>query len=163
MFERSDRYLGLGCIVVSIAAFLSASKWKVMFATDPAGPGAIPMILCVGILIVGVILIAGSLLMKQKETAHTPFCTAKELRLILALTASCLFYILLLPHIGYLLATPLLVAAVLLIVGLRTPKVILMVSVLGTIVLFLIFYSLLKVNLPLGFMRELIGGLPLRW
>ena len=87
----------------------------------------------------------------------------KLLCMILALTASCLFYILLLPHIGYLLATPLLVAAVLLIVGLRTPKVILMVSVLGTIVLFLIFYSLLKVNLPLGFMRELIGGLPLRW
>jgi len=163
VFERSDRYLGLGCIVVSIVGFMSASKWKVLFATDPAGPGAIPKILCGGILIVGVILIAGSVFMKQKEGAAAPFCTAKELRLTLAMTASCLLYILLLSRIGYLLATPLLVAAILLIVGLRTPRVILMVSVLGTIVLFLIFYSLLKVNLPLGFMRELIGGLPLRW
>lgn len=163
MFERSDRYLGIGCILVGALGFLSASKWKVMFSTDPAGPGAIPKILCSGLLILGVILIAGSFATKQASEGAEPFCTKPELTLTLALALCCLIYIVVLPYLGYLLSTPFLAAAVMLLCGVRRPKTLVLVSLTGTLVLFLIFYSLLKVNLPLGFMKDLINGLPIRW
>lgn len=163
MFERSDRYLGTGCLLVGALGYLEASKWKVLFATDPAGPGAIPRILCVGFGVLGLILLAGGFTVKKTELAEVPFCTVKEMKMTLALALVCLAYIVVLPILGYLLSTPLLLAAILLTVGVKTPKTIVLISLIGTIVLFLIFYSLLKVNLPMGFMKKSIDALPLRW
>ena len=129
---------------------------------DPAGPGGIPKILGTGIAIIGVILIAGSFLMKDKRK-EKPLFTRKELIITVALIAICLTYILLLPHLGYLVLTPLLIAGILLALGSRKVKSILLISVVSTLVLFLLFYSILKVNLPLGFTETLIEGIGLRW
>ena len=163
MFERSDRYLGTGCLLVGAMGFLEASKWKVLFSTDPAGPGAIPRILCVGFGILGLILLAGGFSVKKADNAEEPFCTVKEMKLTLVLAIVCLAYIVVLPIIGYLLSTPLLLTAILLTAGVKKPKTIVLISLIGTVVLFLIFYSLLKVNLPMGFMKKFIEALPLRW
>lgn len=162
MFIRNDRYLGLGCVILGIFAYISATKWRVMMGADPAGPGGIPKILGTGIAIIGVILIAGSFLMKDKRK-EKPLFTRKELIITVALIAICLTYILLLPHLGYLVLTPLLIAGILLALGSRKVKSILLISVVSTVVLFLLFYSILKVNLPLGFTETLIEGIGLRW
>ncbi len=157
MFDRTDRYLGIFFILFGGVCLHSASKWPVMFASDPAGPAAIPRILCVGIMVLGLILSVGGFF--KKEKAEKPLITGVELRVLGGLTAACIVYILLLQVIGYLLATPLLIAAILLICGDRSVKRIILLSVIGTLVLFLLFYSLLRVNLPLGFMRKAIGAI----
>lgn len=162
MFERNDRYLGLGCIILGIFAYMAASQWKVMVGADPAGPGGIPKILSVGIAAIGIILIAGSFLMKNKQK-EKPLFTRKELMITVSLLAICLVYILVLPYIGYLLATPLLIASILFSLGSRSAKSILLISAITTLLLFLMFYSVLKVNLPLGFMLPFIKSLGLRW
>lgn len=162
MFERNDRYLGLGCVILGVFAYMAASQWKVMVGSDPAGPGGIPKILSVGIAVIGVILIAGSYLMKNQQK-DKPLFTRKELMIAVSLTAICLVYILVLPYIGYLLATPLFIASILLSLGSRKAKSILLISVIATLVLFLMFYSVLKVNLPLGFTLPFIKSLGLRW
>ncbi|MEL7602655.1 MAG: tripartite tricarboxylate transporter TctB family protein [Bacillota bacterium] len=161
MFERNDRYLGLGCILLGVAGYISASKWKVMLGSDPAGPAAIPKILCVGFILIGLILLVSSLLMKNPE--KTSLFSKGDLYILLLLTAISFAYLIVLPFIGYLLATPMLIAGILLSLGIRNVKTIVLVSVIGTLVLFFLFYSALKVNLPLGFMKKFIAGLGLRW
>ncbi|MBQ4253490.1 MAG: tripartite tricarboxylate transporter TctB family protein [Erysipelotrichaceae bacterium] len=154
MFDRTDRYLGLAFIALGGACFWSATTWPMYFASDPAGPGAIPKILSVGIMVLGLILTVGGFF--QKKKAEKPIITASELRVVGGLTAASIIYIILLQFIGYLIATPLLIAAILLICGMRNVKQIVLISLIGTLVLFLLFYSLLRVNLPLGFMRKFI-------
>ncbi|MBQ9563397.1 MAG: tripartite tricarboxylate transporter TctB family protein [Lachnospiraceae bacterium] len=156
MFDRTDRYLGLGFVLLGGICFYSATTWPMYFASDPAGPGAIPKILSVGIILLGLILSVGGFF--QKKKAEKPLVTVVELRVIGLLSAACIVYILILPLIGYLLATPLLIAAILLICGSRNVKQIVLISLIGTLVLFLLFYSLLRVNLPLGFMRKFINS-----
>ncbi len=132
-----------------------------MLGSDPAGPGGIPKILAAGIAIIGVLLIVGSFLLK-KEGKGKPFFTRSELLVTVALTAISVAYILLLPVLGYLIVTPLLIASILVTLGRRKPLPIVLISVIGTLVLFLLFYSLLRVNLPLGFMRTTIDSLGIR-
>ncbi|MBR6114334.1 MAG: tripartite tricarboxylate transporter TctB family protein [Oscillospiraceae bacterium] len=156
MFDRTDRYLGIVFMLFGGVCMHSASKWPVMFASDPAGPAAIPRLLCAGIILLGLILTVGGFM--KKEKAEKPLITGVELRVLAGLTAVCIIYILLLKPIGYLLATPLLIASILLICGDRSIKRILLLSLIGTLVLFLLFYSLLRVNLPLGFMRKAVSS-----
>ena len=132
-----------------------------MLGADPAGPGGIPKILAAGIAGIGVLLIVGSFLLK-KEGKGKPFFTRGELLVTVALTAISVAYILLLPVLGYLIATPLLIASILVTLGRRKPLPVILISVVATLVLFLLFYSLLRVNLPLGFMRTTIDSLGIR-
>lgn len=157
MFNRSDRYIGLGFVVFGAYMFYLSTTWPANYSSDPAGPSAIPKILCVGLMILGAILAVGGFGVKVKS--EKPMVTKDELVLTGCLTAACILYIVILPIIGYLLATPLLLAAILWLVGTKKPKTLILVSVIGTIVLFLLFYSLLQVNLPLGFMKRFISAI----
>ena len=156
MFERTDRYIGVGLIAFGIFMYHVSTTWPLNFSADPAGPAAIPKILCAGLVILGAILVVGSLGVKTKST--TPFVTRDELIITGVLTAVCILYLVILPYIGYLLATPLLLASILVCVGSRKPKTVILVSIIATLVLFVLFYSILQVNLPLGFMRKFVSG-----
>ncbi len=157
MFDRSDRYVGLGFIVLGALGIFSASQWKVLYSADPAGPTAIPIILCVGIIIMGAILLVGGLFVK-KTADDKVIATKKEIILVTAIALSSLLYIMLLSVLGYLIMTPLYVASILVLVGSLKPKTVVLISVITTLVLFIMFYSLLRVNLPLGFMRGFISS-----
>ena len=157
MFNRSDRYIGLGFVAFGVIMYYLSTTWPMNFTADPAGPAAIPKILCAGLAILGLILCFGGFTVKNKDEA--PLITKSEAIITGALTAVCLAYILILPIIGYLLATPLMLAACLWIVGTRKPKTVILISVIGTLVLFVLFYSLLQVNLPLGFMKRFISAI----
>lgn len=157
MFERTDRYVGLGFVVLGALCFYDSTGWKKSFASDPAGPAAIPKILCIGLILLGLVLAIGGFLCKKKPEGR--FITGQELITTLVLCGICVAYILLLKIIGYLLATPLLIASVLVTVGMRKPKPIILISLITTIILFFLFYSLLRVNLPLGFMKKAISSI----
>ena len=154
MFERTDRYVGIGFMAFGALMFYLATTWKANFTADPAGPAAIPKILCAGLIILGAVLTIGGFGVKTKS--EKPIITKDEAITIGLLTAACILYIVLLPVVGYLIATPLLIAAGLVIVGSRKVKTIVMISVITTLILFLLFYSILRVNLPLGFMKNFI-------
>lgn len=154
MFERTDRYVGIGFVAFGAIMYYIATTWKANFTADPAGPAAIPKILCAGLIILGAILAIGGFRVKTKS--EKPVVTKDEAITVGLLTVACIAYIALLPLVGYLIATPLLIAACLLIVGSRNVKTIVLLSLIGTLVLFLLFYSILQVNLPLGFMKNFI-------
>ena len=157
MFHRSDRYLGIGFMLFSIFMYYISTTWPMNFSSDPAGPSAIPKILCVGLCILGLILTVGGFGVKAK--GNKVLFTRQELIITGALTIASIIYINILPVIGYLLATPLLIASILWFVGTKKVKTIVLVSIIGTLVLFLLFYSLLQINLPLGFTKKFISSI----
>ncbi|MDY4033205.1 MAG: tripartite tricarboxylate transporter TctB family protein [Pyramidobacter sp.] len=163
MFERNDRYLGLLSIICGIIGYLAASKWKILMAADPLGPSGVPKILSLGFVILGIILMGGTLFLSTNTKKERENSSRQNFSLIFLLVIICFAYLVLLPYIGYLLATPLLILGVLIAIGGIPLKTVLSVSILGTIVLFIVFYSLLKVNLPLGFTKEYVALLPLRF
>ena len=158
MFEKSDRYVGIGFVLLGIICFYSATQWPMSFASDPAGPGAIPKILSAGLVVLGLILAIGGFLTKKKP--EEKLVTRQELVLTLIMTGICVAYIILLPIIGYVIATPLLIAAILFTVGSRKWTTLVFVSLGASLVLFVLFYSLLRVNLPLGFMKNMLRWVP---
>lgn len=162
MFEYKDRYLGIMSIVCGIAGYTAANKWRVLMSADPIGPSGIPKILSVGFIILGIILVLGSIssYAKNDETTHLSW---QNFVLTVTLSLVCFVYLIILPYIGYLLATPLLLAIIMFTVGDVPLRTNLLVSIFTTVVLFVVFYSLLKVNLPLGFTKNFVANLPLRF
>jgi hypothetical protein len=63
----------------------------------------------------------------------------------------------LLENVGYILMTPLLIAAIMLSVGERGVRRILTTSIFTTAFLFCVFFYALKVNLPLGILYPLFN------
>jgi putative tricarboxylic transport membrane protein len=161
LFERNDRYLGVGIVLVGIICFVSASGWRTLVSADPAGPGAIPKILSVFFIVIGAILVAGSLFLTKKDAETKALVDVNSLKITALLTAICIAYLMILPYIGYLFATPMLIGGIMFATGARKPKTLILVSVLMTLIMFCIFYYVLRVNLPLGFMRSFMRALGL--
>ena len=163
MFERGDRYLGIGTILIGIYCYVTASGWRITPITDPAGPGAVPKMMSAGFMGIGAILIAGSFFRKknagEKEEA---FIDKDSLFTAVTLAAICIVYLIILPYVGYLLATPPLIIGIMWLLGVRKITTLLSVGLITTLVLFVTFYVMLRVNLPLGFTRDFIRGLGLR-
>lgn len=161
MFERNDRYLGVGIVLLGIICFVSASSWRALVAADPAGPGAIPRILSIGFILIGAILAVGSFLTVPKDAKKEGLIDRISLGIIVRLTVICVVYLIIFPLIGYLLSTPLLIAGIMLATGVRKRKTLIMVSLIMTLILFCVFYYILQVNLPLGFMKSFLSGIGL--
>ena len=162
MFERNDRYLGIGIILIGIYCYITASGWRISAMSDPAGAAAVPKIMSAGFICIGVILIIGSFFLKKKDESEA-FIDKDSLFTLAMMAAICFAYLLVLPHIGYLLATPLLIIGIMWLLGTRKIMPLLLVSLGTTLVLFVIFYFMLRINLPLGFTRDFIRGLDPRW
>ena len=162
MFERSDRYLGIACIVFGAIVFWDASRWKVLMKTDPAGPGAVPKILAISIAVIGLVLIIGSLIFARLQDKKAIF-TKAEMKPILLISVISFAYIILLEHVGYLFMTPLLIIGLMAVANVRKLKTLLSVGIGATLVLFVLFFIVLKVQLPMGLLDDVFDGLQRLW
>lgn len=165
MFEHNDRYLGVGITLIGAYCLYLSHMLSLKSSSDPAGAGAVPTILSVIFIVVGVILTAGSVLGGKKDavqrTQEEKAAEKSNLLTVAVLAGICLAYIILLPYVSYLIATPCLIAGILYVLGERRPKTVILLSVLVTLVLFVMFYYVLQVRLPLGFLREPLRGIGL--
>ncbi|MDF2891460.1 MAG: hypothetical protein K0R80_1827 [Clostridia bacterium] len=158
MFKREDALVGIVSVLLGIFVLVVASNFHETTMLDPAGPEGVPIILGWGILLIGIIHIAGALLApkinEDKQAKWTKdFETAKP---VLQITLVCILYLFLLEYIGYLIATPLLMIGIMWVINVRNVKSLLLTSIFTTIVLFLIFGVALKVKLPMGFLESIL-------
>jgi hypothetical protein len=139
---------------------------------DPAGPAALPSIIAWLMIAIGAVHIAGAWTTAQKEATSeiksevknevenegekSGVSANRSVRLIL-FTATCGVYIYFLEEAGYILMTPLLIIAIMLIVGVRSVPRLLGTSLTTTLILFCVFYYALKVDLPLGYLGFLFS------
>ncbi len=131
-------------------------------------PALFSQIMAVGLLVFSVILLVQSIakLMNMKENdplaapaASINFVKNKGVLAGLAVVALCVFFVIAFKPLGYVLVSAVVAAVIMLLIGKRDWVQIVLVSVLVPLLMWLIFYKVLTVNIPMGplqFLRDLI-------
>jgi putative tricarboxylic transport membrane protein len=154
MFKKEDCIVGIVSVLIGIGIIVRAQRLVVKFVLDPAGPKALPVIIAVGIIIIGVILIVGGWLASrtiEKEPSHrTAAQWVNDYRPVLFIIVFSLIYAGFMDILGYLLLTPLLIAGIMWALDERGLKRIAKVSLTMTLILYVIFRWGLQVKFPQG-------------
>ena len=126
-------------------------------------PALFPQIMTVGLLIFSIILFVQSVikLTTMKETdplaekAATIDPRDRGVLAALAVIVLCIFFVATLKALGYVLASAVISAAIMVLIGKRNWLQIVLVSILVPLVMWLIFYKVLTVNIPMGVLQPL--------
>lgn len=159
MFKKKDWIFGIISVIIGLFVLFNIEALRqVKNSMDPAGPAALPSIIAWSMIIIGLVHILAALYLIRKgsvkEKTEETTKKNKSILPVVKISIASVIYILLLPIIGYPLAMPLLITAIMLSVGIREKKKIIVVSLMTAIILFASFTFGLKVDLPLGFFES---------
>lgn len=127
-------------------------------------PAAFPQIMCVGMMIFTIILLVQSIIklltMKENDPLAEPSPSInvlknKGVQAGLFVVVLCIAYVALFEVLGYVLVSAIVSAIIMVLIGKRDIKQILLVSILVPLLMWLIFYKLLTVNIPMGVLQPL--------
>lgn len=159
MFNKDDLFVGIVSILIGIGIIVQAQYLKVKFASDPAGPKAVPVIIAIGIIVIGIIHIGGGLFARKmigEDPAHqTATLWLKQYRPVILVILSSLIYAGLMELVGYLILTPLFIGSIMWVLDEKDIKRVSKVSILMTVILFVVFRWGLQVSFPMGFLENL--------
>lgn len=165
--RRLDIAVAAVFAVVGLVLIVRATSIPSGVILDPIGP-AMAFYICGGVMLGGGLwVIAGHIMRWSTSADHTvggegvadePEYPANPLRSY-GLIALCVIYALALKPAGFLLATPVLLIAALVIFGKRRPGPVLLISITYTAAAYLIFAEVLSVRLPVGPFTELFRNL----
>ena len=144
--RRADLWGGIGLLLFAAFYFERSFAISTGLASDRLGPTFFPRCLAVGLSLLAVVLLVRAL-SGRSDSAPLSKIRVARLAAILALTVG---WALLLPKMGFLLVTPLLMASVMCTMGIRSWWRLLGVSLTMTFVLYLVFVKALNVLLPMG-------------
>ena len=164
-----------GTVVVSLALFILAIAYWFMADAIPVsrlagkvGADGLPKLLGLALGGLSLLLAVQTLLEMRRDRAPAAAVAqaAQEeksekskgghLR-ALGLVGIGIVYLLLLPHLGYLVSSMLLLGAVAIYAGLKPSLKALLFAVIGGVAFYLIFVKLLQIPLPAGFWPSLLG------
>ena len=156
MFKKTDWLFGL--VSLAIGAFVLVNirpLWNVKTSMDPAGPAALPAIIAWAMIGIGLVHVIASVILVQQGKSGTRAEVhdrkeKKNFKPVLLITIASGLFIAGLPFVGYPVAMPLLIAAVMASIGVRDLKKIALTSILTASLLFVSFVFGLRVDLPLG-------------
>jgi hypothetical protein len=148
MVISRDRVTGAVLILAGIAVFAGARGFMTP-AGLTYGAGFFPKIIAIGMGISGLLILIGDLRGASSEVARID---ARSVARILALMGMILVYGLALDPVGFLPSTAVLIFAVALFYGARLLAAVAL-ALIATIILHLVFYSLMKVSLPWGILE----------
>jgi len=127
-------------------------------------PAAFPQIMCIGMMVFTVILLIQSIIklmtMKEDDPLAEPAASInvlknKGVQAGLFIIALCVAYVLLFDVLGYVLISAIVSAVIMVLIGKRDVRQIVLVSVLVPLAMWLVFYKLLTVNIPMGVLQPL--------
>ena len=158
MDRRIDLGLSVGIVIFGVLLFVAASNINLGTIQDPVGPRGVPTFLAITFMVGGLVLAFRRLATWGAEdgpfvpsdgTQDEPEHPASARRAFTIIGVSIL-YAALLPILGFLLATPALLAVLMWTMHVRSRRLLASVSVAYTVVVFFIFSQGLSVSLPLG-------------
>ena len=144
--RRADFYIGLGLLAVALVYFQQSFTILRGFASDRLGPAFFPRMLALTLAALALTLIV------RAVTGRSDPSRPPEIRVgtFLAVVTLLVVYAFVLPAVGFLLATPVLLGAVIWLLGLRRWGAVLGTAVGATVVLYFAFARALHVLLPMG-------------
>jgi putative tricarboxylic transport membrane protein len=142
--RRADLLIGLGLLVFAAVYFQQSFEITRGFASDRLGPAFFPRLLAGVLAGLAVVLIMRALSGRSNPTPPP----AMRLGVFLGTLGLMIVYSLALPRAGFLVATPLLLAGVIWLLGLRRWSTVAGTAVGVTATLYIVFARMLKVLLP---------------
>ena len=128
-------------------------------------PATFPRIMILGMIVFTVVLLVQSIIklhgnMAQDdpmaEKAETlNFIKDKGVLAALFVILLCALYVLLFKDLGYVIVSFLICGIIMWMIGLRSPVKLILISVLVPLGMWLVFYKMLKVNIPMGWLQFL--------
>ena len=150
-------------LAIEIWAYVQTLGFKVV-KKAAVQPATFPQIMCIGMMVFTVILLIQSILKLKKADPEDPMMEAaasvnivknKGVQAAVFVIALCCAYAALFEVLGYVLASTLIAAVIMWLIGKRDVKQIVLVSVLVPLAMWFVFYKLLTVNIPMGVLTPL--------
>ena len=150
-------------LVFEIWAYVQTLDFKVI-KKAAVQPATFPQVMCIGMMVFTVILLVQSLISLKKMDPDDPntlpaasinVLKNKGVQAGLFVIVLCILYVAFFKTLGYVLASAIIAAIIMWLIGKRDVKQILLVSVLVPLAMWLVFYKLLTVNIPMGVLEPL--------
>ena len=150
-------------LVFEIWAYVQTLGFKVV-KNAAVQPASFPQIMCIGMIIFTVVLLIQSILKLQRMNPDDPMMAPaasinvlknKGVQAGAFVIVLCIAYAALFEVLGYVLISSIVAAIIMVLIGKRDVKQIILVSVLVPLVMWLVFYKLLTVNIPMGVLEPL--------
>ena len=150
-------------LVFEIWAYVQTLGFKVV-KNAAVQPASFPQIMCIGMIVFTVILLVQSILKLQKMNPDDPMMEPsasinivknKGVQAAAFVIVLCAAYAALFEVLGYVLASTIVAAIIMWLIGKRDIKQIVLVSVLVPLLMWFVFYKLLTVNIPMGVLQPL--------
>lgn len=150
-------------LVFEVWAFVQTLGFKVV-KKAAVQPATFPQVMCIGMMVFTIILLIQSLISLKKMDPDDPniqpaasinVLKNKGVQAGLFVIVLCILYVALFKTLGYVLASAIIAAIIMWLIGKRDIKQILLVSVLVPLAMWLVFYKLLTVNIPMGILEPL--------
>lgn len=146
-----QRDLLVSLAVVGLGLFFLSQTYLIEnIGNDPVGPEFVPTVLSWLLIGLGLLSAVARIIMKEPDDATRLTVPLPALLWMGAITGFGLLYFLLFLATGYLLATVIALAVVLVAFGVRSPIQVSLQSVLGGLAYFIIFIRVMKVYDPPG-------------
>ena len=150
-------------LVFEVWAYVQTLGFKVV-KKAAVQPAVFPQVMCIGMMLFTVILLIQSLISLKKMDPDDPNTQPaasinvfknKGIQAGLFVIVLCILYVALFKTLGYVLASAIVAAIIMWLIGKRDVRQILLVSVLVPLAMWLVFYKLLTVNIPMGILEPL--------
>ena len=150
-------------LVFEIWAYVQTLGFKVV-KKAAVQPATFPQVMCIGMMVFTIILLVQSLTSLKKMDPDDPniqpaasinVLKNKGVQAGLFVIVLCILYVALFKTLGYVLASAIIAAVIMWLIGKRDVRQILLVSVLVPLAMWLVFYKLLTVNIPMGILEPL--------
>ena len=150
-------------LVLEIWAYTQTLGFKIV-KKAAVQPATFPQIMCIGMMVFTVVLLVQSIVKLQKMDPNDPMIqpTAslnllknKGVQAAAFVILLCIAYAALFEVLGYVLISAIVAAIIMWLIGKRDVKQIVLVSVLVPLLMWLVFYKLLTVNIPMGVLQPL--------
>ena len=138
-------------IAVGTAAILMTTGFR-QFVNVPVGPEVFPRIMATGLIVCSVALLIFNLIKKDTDQAPPLSLRDHGIQRMLIIVGLVIAYYLLLEIVGYLILSPILLFVSMLVMGYRKYRNMIIVSISVTAVVFLLFWQMLTIDLPNGFL-----------
>ena len=150
-------------LVFEIWAYVMTLDFKVV-KKAAVQPATFPQIMCIGMMVFTVVLLIQSVLKLKKMDPDDPMMEPaasinivknKGVQAAAFVILLCIAYAALFEVLGYVLVSTIVAAIIMIQIGKRDVKQIVLVSVLVPLLMWLVFYKLLTVNIPMGVLEPL--------
>ena len=155
--KKANIVCGLVGMAFSAAAFIKTLSFR-QFKNVPVGPEFFPRYLAAGLFVCSTILLIQAIMANPKKDKKAPTISPldKGMQRLFIGIAIIVVYALCWEPVGFLIATPLAMAGMMLLLGYRKYLMMVIFSLGTTIVVFGAFRIFLNVDMPMGLLESLL-------